>query len=345
MPYAHNGVTVARLRAQLVVALRGYLLAELVGVVADVLIWTLQPGSLLDARGVTAGLNMHWPAQERWDVCEVLEVDEIAVHLQPVDRLHPYPFFYPNFAPRTAWVAFTTNRKTTRLAPYLSQVARPGIVWPSGGIEAYEKRLAPYLSQVARPGIGCPSGGIEAYQKYADAGWFGGIREYDLIDVRDQQSGKWCCAEIAANIGTALWVIMVDRYRSPEHKESCREWIGASDARYRIARYRSRYGRPDSDPIEPPDPTTPPLLNDRDAAHAAWTQKCSDPPSAMLQTCLQMDPKGDASNSASADMKEDHHTGNHATRNHATGDDDWTVVVSRRRKVRPKRCRPPHIKF
>jgi hypothetical protein len=60
--------------------------------------------------------------------------------------------------------------------------------------------------------------------------------ERDLIDVH--QNGEWQVAEVVANIGASIWILVVSDYASSEHKDSCREWIDVNSRRLDV--YRSR---------------------------------------------------------------------------------------------------------
>lgn len=51
------------------------------------------------------------------------------------------------------------------------------------------------------------------------------VKEYDLVDVQNESTGEWKVAEVAANIGTSLWILFVDEYKDQNHKETLRKWI------------------------------------------------------------------------------------------------------------------------
>jgi len=75
--------------------------------------------------------------------------------------------------------------------PYLY----PSYLTPTEWISFPSERIQPYLSKVSRPLPGLAS-------------------EYDLVDVRDHDTGHYHVAEVCANIGSALWVLFVDNYQS-----------------------------------------------------------------------------------------------------------------------------------
>ena len=80
-------------------------------------------GSFVDVQGTTALLDTFSPAPDRWDVCVVEAIHECCIRVRAVDRVHPYPFFYPG-APELV-VAEWLPLDSPRLRPYLSEIARP----------------------------------------------------------------------------------------------------------------------------------------------------------------------------------------------------------------------------
>lgn len=67
---------------------------------------------MVDAIGTTRNLNMFFPADLRWDVCLVEEIQEnksVAL-LRPIDRVHPYPYLYPTFTKLREWVPLSSGR-------------------------------------------------------------------------------------------------------------------------------------------------------------------------------------------------------------------------------------------
>lgn len=82
---------------------------------------------------------MFHPASQRWDVCEVLAITIWAVHVRAVDRVHPYPYLYPNFKKASEWISLTSPR----LKPYLSRVTRPEprIARKYDLVDVFDKRM------------------------------------------------------------------------------------------------------------------------------------------------------------------------------------------------------------
>lgn len=164
------------------------------GLVLDYVVGVIYVGMMLDVCGTTETLNMFVPAPRRWDLCRVVSIlDDKQIIVSAVDRVHPYPYLYPDqrmFSPRTA-VALASGD----LAPPLSMVRRP------------EPR---------------------------------NVVDMDLIDFYDHDRERWEVAEVQANIGSALWLLLVDRYKSAEDKDSHRIWLHADI--HRTRRYR---GAPD----------------------------------------------------------------------------------------------------
>lgn len=182
-------------------------------IILSYVIFKLQVGRLYDVRGGGANLNMFYPASDRWDVCRLLRITHQSgdqfFEFEPVDRVHPYAYLFPH----------TEVRHTcTILKKHL------------------EGRVAPYLSRVTR-------------RLPAEA------KEYDLIDYGAPLEGGYgapleggCGApleggcdvnvyEVAANIGSSLWILPVMRYTSQEVKESVRLWVDIHDPRLQL--YRS----------------------------------------------------------------------------------------------------------
>lgn len=109
-------------------------------------------------------------------------------------------------------------RPLDRVHPYPYLYA--GFSKPTEWIPITSSRIEPYLSRVRRP---LPR----------DA------TEYDLVDVKDLKTGQYHVAEVYGNIGSALWVLAVNNYRSAEHKDNLREWICSSSKR--LVRYRGSH--------------------------------------------------------------------------------------------------------
>lgn len=79
-------------------------------------------GSVCDALGTTATLNMFMPAHSRWDsvFIEAVDMENNSVLVRPLDRVHPYPYLYTNYRRCGEWIPTTSPR----LAPYGSRVKR-----------------------------------------------------------------------------------------------------------------------------------------------------------------------------------------------------------------------------
>lgn len=91
---------------------------------------------------------------------------------------------------------------------------------PNEWVSLSSNRIEPYLSRVRRP-----------EPKEAT--------EYDMIDARDPTTGQWMAAEVCANVGSTLWLLFVDNYKSAEYKDSCRLWVDITHPH--LAPYRSQH--------------------------------------------------------------------------------------------------------
>lgn len=130
--------------------------------------------------------------------------------------------FFPSSARwDVCWVLATTPsaiqvQPVDRMHPY--SYMYHNYTKTSEWIPLTSNRLAPYLSRVDRcePRL---------------------AKEYDLVDVYNSRTGLWQCAEVCANVESALWVLIVDNYYSAEYKNLCREWISTHADNNRLARY------------------------------------------------------------------------------------------------------------
>jgi hypothetical protein len=191
-------------------------------------IFELRIGHLYDVLGGGANLNMFYAANDRWDVCRLLRITPDYFEFEAVDRVHPYGYLYVNRDERHECVIHRTQLEN-RVAPYLSRVKR------SPPAEAREYDLVDYVADHThnedKSQIDVAKGQIKVQSDVVKV-------QSDVVKGQgDVVKGQIDVYEVAANIGSSLWILPVTRYTSQEFKDSLRLWVDVNDPRLR--RYRS----------------------------------------------------------------------------------------------------------